>query len=112
MKSDETRSELGLQIYTNFALSNESEFLAERSKTISRKEDFNILKDPDVLLGLINYGENVCFFNSVIEVLYSLSVFYPNIDNDCIFKINKLESTLCNNFGYTTNNDGVCVFTG
>ena len=26
-----------------------------------------------------------------------------------MFKINKLESTLCNNCGYTTNNDSVCV---
>ena len=33
----------------------------------------------------------------------------PNIDDDYIFKINKLESTLCNDCGYTTNNDGVCI---
>ena len=79
MKSDETRSELGLQIYINFALSNESEFLAERSKTISRKEDFNILRDPDVLLGLINYGENVCFFNSVIKSCIICQYFTPTL---------------------------------
>ena len=26
-----------------------------------------------------------------------------------MFKINKLESTLCNDCGHTTNNDGVCI---
>ena len=34
---------------------------------------------------------------------------YPNISDDCMFKINKLESTLCNDCGHTTNNDGVCI---
>ena len=34
---------------------------------------------------------------------------YPNISDDCMFKINKLESTLCNDYGHTTNNDGVCI---
>ena len=34
-----------------------------------------------------------------------------NINFDCMFKINinKLESTLCNDCGHTTNNDGVCI---
>ena len=34
---------------------------------------------------------------------------YPNISDDCMFKINKPESTLCNDYGHTTNNDGVCI---
>ena len=161
----------GLQIYPNFTQNSESESLAGRSKRISSKVDFNVIRDPNIPLGLKNYGENVCFFNSVIQVLYSVPVFrdyvkklrspvkgvamkikklfseietsgepvrtsnyvrylgpqhepgmqydahecllqllvkiYPNINDDCIFKINKLESTLCNDCGHTTNNDGV-----
>ena len=167
------QSLLGKQIYPNFGQNSESESFAGRSKRIS-KIDFNIIRDPNILLGLVNYGENVCFFNSVIHVLYSLSVFrdyinklrppfkgvamkiknlfgeietssepvrisnyvrylglqhcepgmqydahecllqllakiYPNINDDCMFKINKLDSTLCNDCGHTANNDGVCI---
>ena len=29
--------------------------------------------------------------------------------DDCIFKINKLESTFCNACSHTANNDGVCI---
>ena len=29
--------------------------------------------------------------------------------DDCIFKINKLELTLCNDYGRTINNNGVCI---
>ena len=63
-----------LQIYPNFAQNGESESLAGRSKRINSKVDFNVIKDPNILLGLINYGENVCFFSSVIQVLYFLPV--------------------------------------
>ena len=36
--------------------------------------------------------------------------FFPNINDDCMFKINKLESTLCSNdCDHTKNNDGVCI---
>ena len=38
-----------------------------------------------------------------------LSKIYANINDDCMVKINKLESTLFNDCGHTTNNDGVCV---
>ena len=38
-----------------------------------------------------------------------LSKIYPNINDDCMFKINKLESTLWNDCGQTTNNDSVCI---
>ena len=34
---------------------------------------------------------------------------YPNINDDCMFKISKLDSTLCNDCGHTTNSDGVCI---
>ena len=68
------QSLLGVQIYPNFGQNSESESFAGRSKSISKKLDFNIIRDPCIPLGLVNYGENVCFFNSVIQVLYSLSV--------------------------------------
>ena len=42
-------------------------------------------------------------------LLQLLAKIYPNINDDCMFKINKLELTLCNNCGHTANNDGVCV---
>ena len=44
----------------------------ETSKRISWKVDFSVLRDPNILLCLMNYGENVWFFNSVIQVMYSL----------------------------------------
>ena len=127
MKSDEISHELGqslsiLQIYPNFAQKSESESVAERSKRISRKVDFNVVRDVNIPLGLINYEENICFFNSGIQLLYSLPVFidyinklrtpvkakiYHNIDNDCIIKIHKLESTYHNDCGHATSNDEV-----
>ena len=42
-------------------------------------------------------------------LLQLLSKIYANIKDDCMFKINKLESTLCNDCGHTTINDGVCI---
>ena len=33
---------------------------------------------------------------------------YPDINDNYKFKISKVESTLCNDFGHTANNDGVC----
>ena len=52
----------------------------ESSKGINGKVDFNVLRDPNIPLGPINYGENVCFFNSIIQVLYYLPLFrdYPS----------------------------------
>ena len=98
MKNDKISHELdqslsGLQIYPNFAQKSKSESLGERSKRISRKVDFNVLRDPNIPLGL----------NPGIEALYSLPVFInyinklgtpvkaelnPNIDDDYILKIN------------------------
>ena len=40
--------------------------------------DFNIcynIPNSNAPLGLLNHGENVCFFNSVLQVLYSLPMF-------------------------------------
>ena len=37
-----------------------------------------------------------------------LSKIYPNINDDCMFKIHELEPTPCNDCGHTTNNDVVC----
>ena len=71
----------GLQIYSNFAQNSESESLAERSGRASGKIDFNVIRDPSIPLGLINYGENVCFFKSVTQVLYSLPVFRDILTN-------------------------------
>ena len=80
VKHAEINYELGqnlseLQIYPNLAENSESESLAEESQRISWKVDFNVVSDPNILLGLINNGENVCFFNPVIQILYSLPVF-------------------------------------
>ena len=42
-------------------------------------------------------------------LLHLFPKIYANIDDDCRFRTNKLESTFCNNYGHTTNNDGVCI---
>ena len=42
-------------------------------------------------------------------LLQLLAKIYPSINEDCMFKIDKLESTLCNDCGRTSNNDGVCI---
>ena len=52
---------LGWKIYLNTKNSPK-----ESLKRISEKIDFNVPKDPHFPLGVINYGENVCVFNSVI----------------------------------------------
>ena len=42
-------------------------------------------------------------------LLELLAKIYPNVDDDCMFKINKLESALCNDWGDTTNNDSAFI---
>ena len=64
----------GRQIYPS------TESRGESSKRISGKVDFNVARDPNIPLGLINYGENSCFFNSVIQVLYYLPLFRDYIN--------------------------------
>ena len=68
--SDEPGKNLsGQQIYPS------TESPKESSKRISEKLNFNVLREPNIPLGLINYGENVCFFNSVIQVSNFLPLF-------------------------------------
>ena len=59
----------GWQIYPS------TESPKESSRRINEKVDFNVVRDANIPLGLINYGENVSFFNSVIQVLYCLPLF-------------------------------------
>ena len=54
------------------------------------------------------YYEPVMQHDSHKCLLMMLAKSYPNINDDCMFKINKLESTLCNDCGHTTNND-LCI---
>ena len=77
VKSIEISNELGqslprFQIYRNFAQNSESESLLGRYKRVSSKVDFNTVRDPN--------GKSVCFFNFVIQVLYSLPVFKDYIN--------------------------------
>ena len=75
----------GLQIYPNTAQKSKSESESE-IKQISRKVDFNIVKDPNIPIGLKNCNEKVCFFNSVIHILHSLLIFRNVINYDCLQK--------------------------
>ena len=59
-------------------------------------------------LGLQNYEPGMQYDTHEC-LLQLLSKIYPNSNDDCMFKIIKLESTLCNECGQTTNNDGVCI---
>ena len=52
--------------------------------------------------------EPVMQYDAYKCLLQLLAKIYPNID-DCMFKIDKLESTLCNYCSHTTNNDDVCI---
>ena len=45
-----------------------TESVKENSKRINEKLDFNVVRDQNIPLGLINCGENVYFFSSVIQV--------------------------------------------
>ena len=60
----------GLQICPNFGQNNESESIAETFKRISRKVNFNVIRDSDIPFDLMNYS---------LKVLYSLPLF-----RDCI----------------------------
>ena len=44
------------------------------------KVHFSVIIDETAPLGLANNGENVCFFNSVIQVLYLLLLFRDYIN--------------------------------
>ena len=58
----------------------------ESSKRTSGKVDFNVVRDPNLPLVFISYRENVFLFNSVIQILYCISLFRDYI--------NKLRSPL------------------
>ena len=83
-KSIEISNELGqsllrVQIYQNFGQNSEYESFARKFKRISSKVVSNIIRDLNIPLGLVNCKENVCFFNSALQVLY-LSVFRDYIN--------------------------------
>ena len=58
--------------------------------------DFNIssnvrdtnVRDRNIPLGLLNIGENVCFFNSVIQALYSITAFRDYVLKLLLFRDN------------------------
>ena len=57
-------------------------------------------------LGLHHYEPGMQY-DAHEYLLQLLATPYPNINDACMFKINKVEKTLCNDCGHTTNND-VC----
>ena len=62
LKSVEISNELGqilpgVQIYPKFAENSECESRAGRSKGISSKVDFSVLRDPSIPLDLITMGK-------------------------------------------------------
>ena len=50
----------------------------------------------------IQYDAHECLLQLLVKI-------YRNINDDYMFKIDKLESTLCNDCGHATSNDGVCI---
>ena len=63
--SDELGENLsGWQIYPS------TESPGESFERNNGKVDFNVVRDPNISLGLINYGENVCFYRSCIVYHY------------------------------------------
>ena len=58
-------------------------------------------------LGLEHYEPGMQYAHQCL--LQLLAKICPNINNDCMVKINKWESTRFNDCGHTTNNDGVCI---
>ena len=44
------------------------------------KVDFSVIRDETTPLGLMSNGENVCFFRSVMQVLYLLQLFRDYIN--------------------------------
>ena len=63
--------------------------------------NFNISSngsDFNIPLGLLNLGENVCFFNSVIQVLYSITTFREYVLQLTLLRDNPPVSTIKNLF--------------
>ena len=88
LKSVEISNELGqilpgVQIYPNFAKNSEFESRAGRSKGISSKVDFNVLRDPSIPLDLINYREIIASSTLSFKscVLYHYLEIITNYDH-------------------------------
>ena len=82
VKSVKISNELGQnlrrwKIFPNFAQNSESESVTERSKRISSKVDFNIVRDPNILLGLQNYEK--MFASSTLSNKYCILYQYLEI---------------------------------
>ena len=58
-------------------------------------------------LGLYHYEARMQYAHKYLLEL--LAKIYSSINDESMFKVNKLESTLCNDCGRTANNDGVCI---
>ena len=65
-------------------------------------KDISLLRCSNLLAyeSGMRYDAHGCFLLLLLNI-------YPNI-NDCMFKIDKLESTVCNECGHTANTNGVC----
>ena len=50
----------------------------------------------------MQYDAHECLLQLLLNI-------YHNINDECMFKIDKLESTLCNKFGRTANKNAVCI---
>ena len=50
----------------------------------------------------MQYDAHECFLQLLIKI-------HPSMD-DCMFKVDKLESTISNDCVHTTNDDGVCIY--
>ena len=61
-------------------------------------------------LNLLGYESGMQY--DVHECLLQLLLnIYTNINDDCMFKIDKLASALCNKCGHTASTNGVCINT-
>ena len=79
MKNAEISDELGENL-SGWQIYRSTESSGESFERISGKVDFIVVRDPNILLGLINYGKNVCFFNSDIQILFCLPLFRDYIN--------------------------------
>ena len=79
VKSNEISNELGqslprLHIYPNFAQNSESESLAKRPKRIRSKIDLNVIRDPNIPLGLKLWRKYL-----LLELFSTSLVFFTSI---------------------------------
>ena len=74
MKNVEISDELGEHL-SGWHIYPSTESPGESFERISGKVGFNVVRDSNIPLVIIKYEENVCFFNSIIQVLYCLPLF-------------------------------------